>query len=199
MTGSVMNAVSSPLDHLGKSWWLVALRGVLAIVFGLLAFFYPGATLLVLIAFFGAYMFVDGVLALVQAMRFRHDRDQWPMLLIEGILGIVAGLITFFLPGAAALAWVITIAAWALVSGVLEILAAIKLRQFIRNEIFLALSGVVSILLGIGFILLPAIGLLAAVWMVGAYAIIFGVILLSLAYRLRPRATGTPTAAMRGV
>ena len=182
--------------QIGRAWWLVALRGVIAIIFGLFAFFYPGVTLVVLIAFFGAYMFVDGIVALVQAIRFRHEREQWPSLLIEAILGIAAGVAIYFWPAIAALAWVFTIAAWAFVTGVLEVIAAVKLRQFFPREIFLALSGIVSILLAIGFAVLPLVGLLAAVWMTGAYAIVFGVMLLSLALRVRP--TGTPTAAMRG-
>lgn len=182
--------------HIGKQWWLVALRGVIAIIFGLLAFFYPGVTLVVLLAFFGAYMFVDGIFALVQAIRFRHQRQQWPSLLLEGILGIVAGLITYFYPGITALVWVFTIAAWAIVTGGLEIYAAIKLRQYVPGEIFLAISGIVSILLGIGFAILPRAGLLAAIWITGAYAIIFGLMLLSLAFRLRPMGTGMPTGAV---
>lgn len=181
--------------HVARAWGLVAVRGVLAILFGLFAFFYPGVTLLVLIAFFGAYMFVDGIVALVQAVRFRHQREQWPMLLLEGILGIVAGLVTYFLPGAAAFAWVFTIAAWALVTGILEIVAAVRLRRYFPGEVFLAISGIVSILLAIAFVLLPMLGLLVAVWMVGAYAIVFGALLLSLAFRLRPP---RPTAALRG-
>lgn len=181
--------------HVSRAWGLVALRGVLAIVFGLYAFFYPGVTLLVLIAFFGAYMFVDGVVALVQAVRFRHQHERWPMLLLEGILGIIIGLVTYFLPGAAALAWVFTIAAWALITGILEIVSAVRLRRYFAGEVFLAISGIVSILLAIAFVLLPVVGLFVAVWLVGAYAIVFGALQLSLAFRLRPT---TPKAALRG-
>jgi uncharacterized membrane protein HdeD (DUF308 family) len=185
----------APIDvHVARAWWLVALRGILAILFGLFAFFYPGVTLVVLVAFFGAYMFVDGIFALAQAIRFRHERERWPMLLVEAVLGIVAGLITYFYPAVTALAWVFTIAAWAILTGVLEIVTAARLRQFISGELFLIISGIVSILLGIGFAVLPRVGLLAAVWMTGIYAIVFGISLLSLAMRLRAIGSGTPTA-----
>jgi uncharacterized membrane protein HdeD (DUF308 family) len=180
-------------NQVSRYWWLVALRGVIAIILGILTFVWPGISLVVLIAFFGAYMFVDGIVALVQAVRFRHERDRWPALLTEGILGILVGLATYFWPGLTALAWVITIAAWAIVTGILEIVAAVRLRQIVQNEIFLLLSGVVSIVLGILFLFLPSIGLLTAVYFVGAYAIVYGVLLLSLAFRLRKGARpGTP-------
>src|SRR5260370_31500170 len=151
--------------QLGRAWWLVALRGALAIIFGLFAFFWPGVTLVVLIAFFGAYMFVDGLVALWQAVRFRHERERWPMLLLEAILGIAVGLVTYRWPGITALAWVFTIAFWAIITGVLEIATAIRLRSFFPNEIFLALTGFLSIAVGIVFVFLPLIGLLAAIWL----------------------------------
>jgi uncharacterized membrane protein HdeD (DUF308 family) len=185
------------VNHLAREWWIVALRGVLSILFGVVAFLWPGITLLVLVAFFGAYMFIDGVIATVQAWRFRHDRERWPMLALEGVLGIAIGVITFFWPGITALAWLFTIAAWAIVTGILEIVLAIRLRREIKNEIFVLLTGVLSIALGIVLFLMPLAGLVAWVWVIGAYAIVFGVLLLGLAFRLRK--AGESTASPTGV
>jgi uncharacterized membrane protein HdeD (DUF308 family) len=178
---------------LAKAWWIVALRGVLGILFGIGAFIWPGMTLLVLVAFFGAYMFVDGVVALWQAIQFRHDRERWPMLLLEGVLGVAIGAITFFMPGITALAWLYLIAAWAIVTGILEITLAIRLRKVIDREIFVILTGILSIALGIALFLMPLAGLIAWVWLIGAYSIVFGVLLLGLAFRLRKLAAVVPT------
>jgi uncharacterized membrane protein HdeD (DUF308 family) len=182
------------VDTLSRSWWIVALRGVVAILFGIGCFAWPGITLLVLVAFFGAYMFVDGVIALAQAVRFRHDRERWPMLALEGVLGIAIGVLTFFWPGLTALAWLYTIAAWAIVTGILEIVFAIRLRKVIRGEWLVALTGVASIALGILLAMMPLAGLLAWVWVIGAYAIVFGALMIALAFRLRSAgSTAAPT------
>jgi uncharacterized membrane protein HdeD (DUF308 family) len=184
------------VNHLSREWWIVALRGLVSIAFGIIAFVLPGITLLVLIAFFGAYMFIDGAIAIVQAVRFRHDKERWPMLALEGVLGIAIGVLTFFWPGITALAWLYTIAAWAVVSGILEIVLAIRLRREIKNEWLLALTGVASIALGIVLALMPLAGLLAWVWVIGSYAIVFGVLLIALAFRLRK--AGASTASPTG-
>lgn len=182
------------LDQLSRGWWIVALRGVLGIIFGIIAFAWPGITLFALVIVFGAYMFVDGVSALVQAVRFRHERERWPALLLEGILGIAFGVVSFALPGIAAVAWLYTIAFWAVVTGILEIVLAIQLRKVIKGEILVALTGVASIILGIALVLMPLAGLLAWVWVVGAYAIVSGVLLIGLGFRLRKlRSQATPS------
>ncbi|MGZ3497737.1 MAG: HdeD family acid-resistance protein [Vulcanimicrobiaceae bacterium] len=173
------------VSQVARSWWLVALRGVLSILFGVMAFVWPGITLVVLIAIIGAYMFVDGIFALVWAVRFRHERERWPMLMVEGILGIAVGVVTFLWPGLTAIAWLYTISAWAIVTGILEIVTAIRLRKALQGDWLLALTGVASIVLGIAFALMPLAGLLAWVWVIGAYAIVFGILLVSLAFRLR--------------
>jgi uncharacterized membrane protein HdeD (DUF308 family) len=170
---------------LAKAWWVVALRGVLGILFGIGAFIWPGITLLVLITFFGVYMFVDGAIALWQAIQFRHDRERWPMLLLEAVLGLAVGAITFFAPGVVAVAWVYWIAAWAIITGILEIVLAIRLRKVIEGEVFVILTGILSIALGAALFLMPLAGLVAWVWLIGAYSIVFGVLLLGLALRLR--------------
>ena len=177
--------VEPVVAQVARHWWLVALRGVISILFGIGAFVWPGITLFVLIAFFGAYMFVDGIFALVSAVRFRHEREQWPMLMVEGILGVAVGVVTFFWPGLTALAWLYTIAAWAIVTGVLEIVTAVRLRRVIQGEIWLALTGVLSIVLGLALAAMPLVGLLAWVWLIGAYAIAFGILLVLFAVRLR--------------
>jgi uncharacterized membrane protein HdeD (DUF308 family) len=183
-----------------RFWWLVALRGAVGILFGVVAIAWPGATLAALVLLFGAYMFVDGVLALAGAFRFRHDRDRWGALLLEGVLGIAIGAITFFSPGITALAWVFTIGAWAIVTGILEIAAAFRLKGALGTEILLGLSGIVSVLFGVAMMLLPLAGLIVWVLMIGVYAIVFGILLLVASIRLRAAAHGnvmTPSASAR--
>ena len=170
---------------LARNWWAIALRGVAAIIFGILAFVLPGITLAALVLLFGAYALVDGVFSLVAAIRGRGGDAPWWALAIEGVAGVAAGLITFFLPGLTALILLYVIAAWALVTGVLEIVAAVRLRKTITNEWWLAGSGVLSVAFGVFLALFPGAGALALVLWVGAYAIVFGALLVALAFRLR--------------
>jgi uncharacterized membrane protein HdeD (DUF308 family) len=187
------------VTHLSREWWIVALRGVISILFGIVAFVYPGITLFALVIFFGAYLLIDGIVALVQAIRFRHDRERWPSLLLEAVLGIVLGAISLIYPGIAALAWLYTIAAWAIVTGILEIALAIRLRKEIQGEFWIALTGVASIALGIGLAFLPLAGLLVWVWLIGAYAIAVGIFLIALAIRLRREgSTASPSGLAAG-
>jgi uncharacterized membrane protein HdeD (DUF308 family) len=188
------NDASSPagrgvLRTLGRNWWALALRGVAAILFGVLAFAWPGITLFVLVLFFGAYMLVDGIFAIVAAVRAAGEEDRWWLLLIEGILGVLAGLVAFFWPGLTALALLYFIAAWAIVTGIMEIVAAVRLRQEIEGEWALGLSGLLSVIFGVLLVVLPApAGLLSLVWLIGAYAVATGVLLLILAFRVRSEA-----------
>ena len=174
------------LETLARNWWAVALRGAAALLFGLLALIWPGVTVLVLVALFGAYALVDGAFALGIAIFGRRDGGGsrgW--LIVEGIAGILAGILTFAWPGVTALVLLWLIAAWALVTGVLEIVAAVRLRREIQGEWVLALSGVLSVLFGILLIVWPGAGALAVVFLIAIYAIVFGVVLLALALRLR--------------
>src|SRR4051794_29259908 len=142
------------LADVSRYWWLIALRGVFAVLFGLAAFTLPGPSLLALVLLFGAYALVDGVASIVAAIRAGRHHGQWWAMLIEGIVGVAAGLITFVWPAITALALLYLIAAWALMTGVLEIVAAVRLRQVISNEWLLGLSGVISIAYGVLLIIM---------------------------------------------
>lgn len=173
------------LTQMARHWWTLALRGVLAILFGLIALFHPGAAITALALILGVYLLVDGVFALLAAFRFSHQDERWWMLLLEGVFGIVVGLLIIVHPIATAVAVVYLIAAWAIVTGVLELLAAVRLRRVIANEWALILTGVISLALGIALIARPGAGLLASAWLLGVYALIFGFLLIALAFRLR--------------
>ena len=175
---------SAMVHALAKNWWLLLLRGIAAIIFGLLAFAWPGLTLVTLILLYGAYALVDGVLAIIAAITGGVPGSRW-WLAIVGLLGIVAGLVTFLTPGLTALVLLFFIAGWAIVTGVFEIIGAIKLRKEIDNEWLLILSGIISVLFGVGIMLAPGAGALALVWVIGAYSVVMGVIFVALAFRLK--------------
>ena len=170
---------------LSRNWWLVVLRGVLAILFGLAAFIWPGITLLTLIVIFGVYAIVDGVIAIVTGFSRTKDSPRWWTFLLEGLVSIGAGIVALVWPGLATLVLIYMIAFWAIFTGILEIAAAVRLRHEITNEWFLALGGVLSIGLGILLFLQPAAGSLAIVWLIAGYALIFGILLVILGIRLR--------------
>lgn len=187
MTTNASTGMGQPLlPVLSRNWWALALRGLAAILFGILAFAWPGLTLFVLVIFFGAYLLVDGIFAIVAAVRAAGEEARWWLLLIEGVLGVVAGLVAFFWPGLTALALLYLVAAWAIVTGIMEIVGAIRLRQEIVGEWALILSGVLSFIFGVLLVVIPArAGLLSLTWLIGIYAIAFGVIMLVLAFRVR--------------
>jgi len=170
---------------LARNWWLLVLRGVLAIAFGVIAFLAPGAALLAIAIWFGAYAFVDGILSIAAALSGHAPGGRWGALLIVGLLGIAAGVITFLNPAITELALLYVIAFWAVATGVFEIVAAVRLRRYIEGEWLLALSGVLSILFGVALVIMPLAGLLAVAWLVGFYAVIFGVLQLALGIELR--------------
>jgi len=175
---------------LAKYWWALVLRGVAAIAFGVLAFLWPAATLEVLILFFGAYMLVDGVFALIAAIGGRAHTPHWGLLLVEGLLGIAIGIFTFLAPVVAGFALLMYIAAWALVTGVLEVVAAIRLRREIAGELWLGLAGVLSIGFGVLLMVFPLAGALSIVWLLSVYAVAFGIVLVLLGFRVRGMAPG---------
>jgi uncharacterized membrane protein HdeD (DUF308 family) len=174
------------LEMLARYWWTLALRGVAAVLFGLLAIIWPDITVLVLVALFGAYALVDGVIAVGTALF--GDRSQivsrgW--VIAEGIAGIAIGIITFVWPGATTLVLLWLIAAWALVTGIFEIIAAIRLRREMEGEWLLGLSGVLSVVFGILLAVWPTAGALTVVVLIGIYSIVFGGVLIGLGLRLR--------------
>jgi uncharacterized membrane protein HdeD (DUF308 family) len=173
------------VETLARNWWLVLLRGIAGIIFGILTFFAPVISLAALVLLFGAYAFADGVLAVISAIRGRGEKERWWLVLLEGVFGIGAGIVALLWPGITALALLYVIAAWALVTGGLEIAAAIRLRKVITGEWLLALSGVASVALGIVLALFPGPGALALVLWIGAYALVSGVLFVVLAFRLR--------------
>jgi uncharacterized membrane protein HdeD (DUF308 family) len=166
----------------GRVWWTLVLRGVVAVLFGLAALFWPGKTLFVLILFFGAYTLVDGIFAIVGGIM---DSSRRWLLLIEGVLGVVAGLILLAWPGLGALVLLYVIAIWAVVTGVMEIIAAISLRREIDNEWLMILGGAISVLFGVILAVLPGAGLLSLTWLIGAFALVFGVAFIVLGFRVR--------------
>jgi uncharacterized membrane protein HdeD (DUF308 family) len=184
------------LDQMSRDWWIIALQGVAAFAFGILTLVWPEITLLVLVFLFAAYALVDGVLALIRSLRRdgKGGRPDWWQV-ARGVVGIAAGLIAFAMPDITAYALLLVIAAWAIVSGAIELMAAYQLRDVIRGEWLLALDGVVAIIFGFLLIAFPSAGALAVVWLIGAFAIVSGVILLALALRLRDRARSVGSSA----
>ena len=173
------------LESLKRHWWVPVLRGIAAIIFGIIALLYPGITLTVLVILFGAWVLVDGVFRLVGAIGHRASDPDWGWQLVIGILGIVIGFLTFRAPGVTALALVIYIAAWALMIGVTEIVVAIRLRREIKGEWFLILMGLLSIIFAVILLWNPIPGALALVWLIASYAIVFGILAIMFGFRLR--------------
>jgi uncharacterized membrane protein HdeD (DUF308 family) len=178
------------LEQLGKNWGWIALRGVAAVLFGLLAFAWPGKTVFVLVLFFGAYALVEGIFALIGAFKLRDaGRPMWTFVVI-GLLGIAAGIVTFFWPGITALALLTLIAVWAFFMGIFQIVAAVRLRKEIDHEWLLGMSGLLSVVFGVAMLARPVEGLIAIVWVIAAYSVVFGILLIALAFRLKNRSSG---------
>jgi uncharacterized membrane protein HdeD (DUF308 family) len=187
-------AANAMLEDLGRNWGWLALRGAVSVLFGLFAFLWPGKTLAALVIVFGAFALADGILSLVHAFRVRDQGRPFWSLVIVGLLGIAAGIATLAWPGLTAIALLMFIAAWAFVTGVFEIVAAIRLRKEIANEWLLGLSGVISVAFGAMLFLQPGAGALALMWVIGAYALFFGLLLIVLAFKLKGRAGRTAAA-----
>jgi uncharacterized membrane protein HdeD (DUF308 family) len=177
------SGMSGVLQRTTDHWWVFALKGVAAIAFAIVAFAWPGLTLAVLVLVWGSYALIDGVLSILAA--FRTDQDHRWALVLGGIIGVGAGVATFVWPGLTALVLVYIIAFWALLTGVLELVAAWRLRAAIQNEWWMALGGLATVVFGILLIISPGAGALALVWLIAAYAVVFGIVLLILAFRLR--------------
>ena len=166
-------------------WWMILLRGILAILFGIAAFIWPGLAIEVLVLLFGAYALVDGIFAVIVGIQQYGENERWWINLLEGIAGIVLGVLTLLWPGTTATVLLAFIAAWAIVTGVFEIVAAVALRKVIQGEWTLVLAGAASVLFGVLLILQPTAGALTVIWFIGVYAIVFGVLFSILAFELR--------------
>jgi uncharacterized membrane protein HdeD (DUF308 family) len=167
---------------LSKYWWVILLRGIFAVIFGVLAFVFPGLTIASLVIVWGAYALADGVIALIAAISGKTESDdRW----LVGLHGVI--VITLLMPGVTAIGLLIAIAAWSLAVGVLQIVSAIRLRKEIEGEFWLGLSGLLSIVFAFFVIARPGQGALAIVWVLGAYALVFGITMIILAFRVRSR------------
>ena len=183
--------------HLARNWWLVVLRGILAILFGLTAFVWPDITWVVLVLMFGIYTLVDGLATVGTGLSRTKDSPRWWAFLVEGLISIAAAVVVLIWPELTAFIMVLLIAGWAVLTGILEIIAAIRLRHEINNEWLLALGGSVSIALGFLLFLRPVAGGLAIIWTVAAYAVIFGVLLIALGFRLKNQNVSGNRQALR--
>jgi uncharacterized membrane protein HdeD (DUF308 family) len=180
-----MRIAISEVEVWTVSWWSLLLRGLAGVAFGVLSFLAPGISLAALVLCFGAYAFVDGTFAIVMALRKTERGGRWWAFLLQGIVGIAAGVGTLFLPIVTALALVYLVATWAILTGVLEIVTAVRLRKVIEGEWLLGLSGLLSVALGLSLALFPGPGALALVIWIGAYAVVSGVVLIALGVRAR--------------
>jgi uncharacterized membrane protein HdeD (DUF308 family) len=179
---------------LAHNWWLIVLRGVIAVLFGVIALLVPAATVLALVLLFSAFMALNGIFGLIAAVRAARHGGRWGLLAFLGIVDIAAAVIAFLWPGITAVAFVLLLAAWALVSGGLQIGLAFRVDGH-HGRWWLALGGVASVIFGVLLVLAPLLGVLVLTWWLGAYAIVFGVAMLISAFRLRLRHhDGTPAA-----
>ena len=182
-----------------SSWWALVLRGIAAILFGVLAIVWPQITLTVLVFLFGAYALVDGLFAIVAGVKAHGEFNRWWVLFLEGIFSVIVGVFAFALPNITAMVLLILIAAWAIVTGAFEIGAAIQLRRYITGEWLLVLAGLASVLFGFALLINPGAGAVALVWLIGAYTIFFGVLLLGLGFKLRALVRSVQQMAPRPV
>ena len=171
---------------LRRNWWAIALRGTVALLFGILIFVYPAReVVIVLVLLFGAYAAIDGIFAVLSALLAAQAHERWWPFVIEGAIGLAVGALTFFRPGITAISLYFLIAVWAIATGLAEIVAAIRVRASIANELMLLLGGIASVLFGILMMIFPAVGALVVIWLIGFYAIVFGLLMLGFALRVR--------------
>jgi uncharacterized membrane protein HdeD (DUF308 family) len=168
-----------------QNWWAIALRGLVAVLFGIGAFMWPGITLWALVALFGAYALINGIFAVIEAFRRDVNRERWWALLFEGVVSILIGVVTFTWPGLTAMGLLYLIAFWAIVTGVFEIITAIRLRHEIRGEWMMALIAILSMAFGFLLVAFPATGALSVILIIGAFAFATGALMIALAFKLR--------------
>lgn len=172
-------------DEITRNWWTVALRGAFAVLFGVLTIAWPTLTVAILVGLFGAWALLDGISAFVAAWRSAERKQTWWPFLITGVLGVGAAVVTWVWPQITALTLLTVIGVWAIAGGILQIAAAIRMRQVIDNELWLALSGFGSVVFGVLVLLFPGAGAIGIAWAIGWYAILFGLMLVMLGFRLR--------------
>jgi uncharacterized membrane protein HdeD (DUF308 family) len=178
-------AIVAGTVELARWWWTFILRGVLAIAFGVVAFVSPPATIAALVLLFGAWALVDGVFHIAGAIRDRSRNRSWWLAVLEGVVSIIAGVLALAFPAFAALSVLLIISAWSILTGVVEVVMAIRLREQITGELWLAIAGILSILFGVLLFLFPTTGAVTIVWIIGAFAIAFGISMIALGWRLR--------------
>ncbi len=184
MTTATNDGVDSPIEKLWKlAWWALMIRGLAAIVFGAVAMAWPTNSILALVIVYGAYVLVDGIFSII-AVFGSHSGERWWQLL-SGLFSVAAGVMAFIWPGLTALALVMIIGVWSIVRGLVEIMAAVRLRKVIPNEWMLIAAGIISVLLGIVLIASPLVGALALIWALGIWAIAFGLLMVGLAFKVR--------------
>lgn len=171
---------------LARNWWAMLVRGLCGIVFGILAFVVPGAALASLVVIYGVYMLIDGVFAMVAGFRAAAHHERWSLLLLEGVIDIAAGLVALLLPGITVVVFVILLAAWAVVSGIALMVASMRLH-LTHGRWLMLIAGLLSVVWGVLLYLMPLVGALVLTWWVGAYALVFGAMLIGLAVQLRRR------------
>src|SRR5947208_10058276 len=181
------------IEALKRHWWVPVIRGIAAIVFGTMAFVYPGITIAMLVLFFGAWVLIDGAFLVIGAIGHRASDPDWGWHLVIGVLGIIVGLLTFHAPGITALALVIYVAAWALMIGASEIVLAVKLRREIKGEWFLILMGLISIAFAVLLLWNPIAGAATLIWLIAWYAVVLGVLGIFFGFRLRSLRTLAPS------
>jgi len=191
------------MQVLTRHWWAFVIRGILAVLFGVLTLLVPGMALLTFVFMFGFYAIAEGVFNIVGAFR-RSDQPQqqhWWALLLEGLLSIVAGMVALFFPSITAWVLLFIVAGWAIATGVLKIAAAIELRKLIKGEWVLGLSGILSILLGLVLAAFPPLGIIVMSLWIGVYVSMFGALLIGLGLELRKllRESAVPPQEYRGV
>ncbi|MFC5824341.1 HdeD family acid-resistance protein [Nonomuraea insulae] len=180
------------MGEISRSWWLLLIRGLAAIVFGILALIWPGITLLVLVIFFGVYALISGLFELFAG--FRHGERPRAWLIISGIIGILAGIVAFLWPGITSLALLYLVAFWAIFTGVSEIVAGVHLRKVIDNEWMFIVGGILSVIFGVLLLVWPGAGMLSLVWLIGVFAILYGIAMIALSFRVKnfTQGAGTP-------
>jgi uncharacterized membrane protein HdeD (DUF308 family) len=181
------------IETLKRHWWVPVIRGIAAIVFGVIAFTHPVMAIATLVLFFGAWVLIDGIFRIVAAIRHRGSDPDWAWQLVIGIIGIIVGLLTFHAPRVTALALVIYIAAWALMIGASEIVMAVKLRHEIKGEWFLILMGLASIVFAVLLLWNPVAGAAAVIWLIAWYAVVLGILAIFFGFRLRSLRTLAPS------